>query len=59
MYQYPWYMGTLYSKYNTESSFFFFFFFFFFFNFFYERKEVSFSNRKIRHPSSRPTSAIC
>ena len=56
MYQYPWYMGKLYSKYNTESSF---FFFFFFFNFFYERKEVSFSNRKIRHPSSRPTSAIC
>ena len=56
MYQYPWYMGTLYSKYNTESSF---FFFFFFFNFFYERKEVSISNRKIRHPSSRPKSAIC
>ena len=57
MYQYPWYIGTLYSKYNTESSFF--FFLFFFFNFFYERKEVSISNRKIRHPSSRPKSAIC
>jgi len=42
MYQYPWYMGTLYSQYNTESSlFFFFFFFFFFFNFFYREGSIN------------------